>query len=147
MIDNVKAITILTGHESVKLSRKILGHDNHSFPCAPHSATSDKKLRHRTGPQARAGMLENETKIASSEAGNSAYWVSAKRVTIGLLFVWFAVSFGAGFLCHDLLNTVSIGGAPRGFWLAQNGSIYGFLILIVIAFIRIPGTRRKAVSD
>lgn len=81
-------------------------------------------------------MTEIETRPAPSAADKRAYWRSAKRLTIGLLVVWFAVSFGAGILFRDALDVFSIGGAPLGFWFAQNGSIYVFLILIVIYCIR-----------
>jgi len=49
-----------------------------------------------------------------------------------LLLVWFAVSFGAGILFVDQLNTLQVAGFPLGFWFAQQGSIYVFVILIFI---------------
>ena len=49
----------------------------------------------------------------------------------GCLAVWFCVSFGAGILLVDVLNRWHIGGAPLGFWIAQQGSIYLFLLLVV----------------
>ena len=78
-----------------------------------------------------------------SETAKQAYWRSAKRLTIGLLFVWFAVSFGAGILLRPWLDGFSIGGAPMGFWFAQNGAIYVFLILIVIYCIRMTQLETK----
>jgi putative solute:sodium symporter small subunit len=77
-------------------------------------------------------MSENSVKHEPSEANKTAYWRAAKRLTISLLCVWFAVSYGAGILFREALDTVSIGGAPLGFWFAQNGSIYVFLLLIII---------------
>lgn len=59
-----------------------------------------------------------------------AYWAATKRLTIMLLTVWFLVSFGAGILFRDFLDKFSLGGAPLGFWFAQNGSIYVFVCLI-----------------
>ncbi len=58
------------------------------------------------------------------------YWSETIRLTVSLLVIWFVVSFGAGILARDLLDTVSIGGAPLGFWFAQQGSIYVFVGLI-----------------
>ena len=52
------------------------------------------------------------------------------RLTISLLIIWFAVSYGAGILFRDFLDQVSLGGAPLGFWFAQQGSIYVFVALI-----------------
>ena len=45
---------------------------------------------------------------------------------------WFAVSFGAGIIFVDELNAYNIGGLPLGFWFAQQGGIYGFVILIFV---------------
>ena len=61
-----------------------------------------------------------------------AYWKATSRLTIGLLVIWFAVSFGAGILFRDVLDNWSIGGAPLGFWFAQQGAIYVFVILIFV---------------
>lgn len=49
-----------------------------------------------------------------------------------LLAIWAAVSFGAGILFRDWLDNFSIGGAPLGFWFAQQGAIYVFVILIFV---------------
>ena len=59
-----------------------------------------------------------------------AYCKATVRLTVSLLAIWFAVSYGAGILFRDLLDQVSIGGAPLGFWFAQQGSIYVFVVLI-----------------
>ena len=59
-----------------------------------------------------------------------AYW----KATIGLLtkimIVWFVCSFGFGILFADMLNNIKLGGYPLGFFFAQQGSIYVFIILI-----------------
>lgn len=60
------------------------------------------------------------------------YWKAMIRLTISLLSVWFLASFGAGILFREALDNFKIGGAPLGFWFAQNGAIYVFLLLIVI---------------
>jgi len=60
------------------------------------------------------------------------YWKAMIRLTISLLIVWFFASFGAGILFREALDNFSVGGAPLGFWFAQNGAIYVFLVLIVI---------------
>ncbi|MEQ9315446.1 MAG: DUF4212 domain-containing protein [Henriciella sp.] len=59
-----------------------------------------------------------------------AYWKATVRLTISLLAIWFIVSYGAGILFRDFLDQVSVGGAPLGFWFAQQGSIYVFVALI-----------------
>lgn len=60
------------------------------------------------------------------------YWKATIRLTSSLLVVWFLVSFVAGILFRDLLDTIKLGGAPLGFWFAQNGAIYVFVVLIFI---------------
>lgn len=67
-----------------------------------------------------------------SKASQKAYWRDVLRLTISLLVIWFLVSFGAGILFREALDNFKIGGAPLGFWFAQNGAIYVFVILIVI---------------
>jgi putative solute:sodium symporter small subunit len=46
--------------------------------------------------------------------------------------LWFAVSFGAGILFVDNLNSIKLGGFKLGFWFAQQGAIYTFVILIFV---------------
>jgi len=53
-----------------------------------------------------------------------------------LLVVWFVSSYGLGILFVEPLNRFSIGGFPLGFWFAQQGSIYVFIILILIYVLR-----------
>ncbi len=61
------------------------------------------------------------------------YWHANVRYLAILLAIWFAISFGAGIIFADALNAVRIPGTgfTLGFWFAQQGSIYGFLLLIV----------------
>lgn len=71
------------------------------------------------------------------------YWKATLRLTISLLIIWFLVSFGAGILFREALDNFSIGGAPLGFWFAQNGSIYVFLVLIVVYCIKMTQYEKK----
>ncbi|NBS11278.1 MAG: DUF4212 domain-containing protein [Gammaproteobacteria bacterium] len=61
-----------------------------------------------------------------------AYWQENIRTIMQLLVVWFIVSYGCGVLFVDLLDTIAIGGFKLGFWFAQQGSMYVFLILIFV---------------
>ncbi|ACT59372.1 DUF4212 domain-containing protein [Hirschia baltica] len=72
-----------------------------------------------------------------------AYWAANVRLMSVLLAVWFLVSYGCGILFRDALDTVSLGGAPLGFWFAQNGSIYVFLALIIIYARQMAALERK----
>jgi putative solute:sodium symporter small subunit len=59
------------------------------------------------------------------------YWAATLSLLTKILVVWFLVSYGAGILFAPALNAIHLGGYPLGFWFAQQGSIYVFLILIV----------------
>lgn len=58
------------------------------------------------------------------------YWKANVRLLIILLSVWLMIWFGFGIILSDFLDKFSIGGFKLGFWFAQQGSIYGFVILI-----------------
>ena len=60
------------------------------------------------------------------------YWQTNLRYLFILLSIWFLVSFVFGIFLVDQLNSVRIGGFKLGFWFAQQGSIYTFLILIAV---------------
>ena len=60
------------------------------------------------------------------------YWKRNLRYLLILLAIWFGVSYGAGILFADALNKVRIGGFQLGFWFAQQGSIYVFVVLIFV---------------
>jgi len=59
------------------------------------------------------------------------YWRQNIKYLVILLTIWFTVSFGFGILLIDELNQFKIGGFKLGFWFAQQGSIYVFVILIL----------------
>ena len=61
-----------------------------------------------------------------------AYWKENLRYLFILLTIWFMVSFGAGILFKEELDDIKIGGFKLGFWFAQQGSMYVFVILIFI---------------
>ena len=60
------------------------------------------------------------------------YWRANLKILIILLSIWFMVSFGFGIIFSDFLDQYQIGGFKLGFWFAQQGSIYSFVILIFI---------------
>ena len=61
-----------------------------------------------------------------------AYWKENIRYVLILLSIWFVVSYGCGILFKDALNNIRLGGFKLGFWFAQQGSIYVFVILIFV---------------
>ena len=60
------------------------------------------------------------------------YWRKNLKYLIILLSIWFTVSFGFGVILVDQLNTFQFFGFKLGFWFAQQGSIYTFVILIFV---------------
>ncbi|MDG1697526.1 MAG: DUF4212 domain-containing protein [Polaribacter sp.] len=60
------------------------------------------------------------------------YWRKNLKYVSILLSIWFLVSFVFGILLVDELNTIRLGGFKLGFWFAQQGSIYVFVILIFV---------------
>ncbi|MDX1637023.1 MAG: DUF4212 domain-containing protein [Balneolaceae bacterium] len=60
------------------------------------------------------------------------YWRANLKYVAILLSIWFIVSFGFGILLVEPLNSITIGGFELGFWFAQQGSIYVFVILIFV---------------
>ena len=60
------------------------------------------------------------------------YWRINIRYLLTLLLIWFVVSFGFGILLVEPLNNIRMGGFKLGFWFAQQGSIYTFVILIFV---------------
>jgi putative solute:sodium symporter small subunit len=60
------------------------------------------------------------------------YWKTNVKYVSILLFVWFIVSFGAGIIFKEELDVISVGGFKLGFWFAQQGSMYLFVIIIFV---------------
>jgi len=68
--------------------------------------------------------------VQTSPSGS--YWSDSLKLVGKLLSIWFFVSFGCGILFKDYLDQFAIGGAPLGFWMAQQGSIICFVVLLVV---------------
>ncbi len=60
------------------------------------------------------------------------YWRKNLQYLVILLIIWFIVSFGFGILLAEPLNAIRLGGFKLGFWFAQQGSIYVFVVLIFV---------------
>ena len=78
--------------------------------------------------------------MADSE-NRKAYWRANLKLTAISLAVWFTISYLAGIIFVEQLNTIHLGGYKLGFWFAQQGSMYGFVAIIFIY------ARRMAVLD
>ena len=74
------------------------------------------------------GDYQDQTSV--SQENLEGYWQANLRLLAQLLCVWFAVSFGCGILLADWLDQFSFFGFRLGFWFAQQGSLYVFILLI-----------------
>jgi len=70
--------------------------------------------------------------VSTNKRDTAAYWRANLRLMAKLLAVWFVASYGLGILFVEPLNRFKLGGFPLGFWFAQQGSIYVFVVLILI---------------
>ena len=61
-----------------------------------------------------------------------AYWKENIKYVVILLIIWLIVSYGAGIVFKDELNAFRLGGFKLGFWFAQQGAMYVFVILIFV---------------
>jgi putative solute:sodium symporter small subunit len=68
----------------------------------------------------------------AENSSSNAYWKANLRVISICLIIWFVCSFGMGIILRPALSGIMVGGADLGFWMAQNGSIYLFIILIFV---------------
>jgi putative solute:sodium symporter small subunit len=65
-----------------------------------------------------------------AERDDKAYWRANLKLVGLCLAIWFIVSYGFGILLVDVLNRFTVFGFKLGFWFAQQGSIFVFLLLI-----------------
>jgi putative solute:sodium symporter small subunit len=68
----------------------------------------------------------------ADKSSANAYWAANVRIILISLAVWFVCSYGFGILLRPALKGIMVGGADLGFWMAQNGSIYIFIVLIFV---------------
>ncbi|MCM8538277.1 MAG: DUF4212 domain-containing protein [Lentisphaeraceae bacterium] len=67
----------------------------------------------------------------SAQGDPKGYWKGSLKIVAVVLCIWFFVSYGCGILFKEQLDTIKIGNAPLGFWMAQQGSIICFVLLLV----------------
>ena len=75
------------------------------------------------------------------------YWQANIRLVLGLLSIWFLVSFGCGILFVDFLDHFQFFGFKLGFWFSQQGSIYVFVVLIFVYINRMKKIERLIDQD
>lgn len=70
--------------------------------------------------------------MSNNNSNATKYWKENLKYLFILLSIWFIVSYGCGILFRETLNQFKLGGFKLGFWFAQQGSIYVFVILIYV---------------
>lgn len=78
-----------------------------------------------------------------SANGRSAYWRANTRLIGTLLAIWALVSLVMSILLVEPLNAIKIGQVPFGFWMAQQGSIYVFVVLIFVYAFKMDALDRR----
>ena len=79
--------------------------------------------------------MSTTTEDSTTEpTSGGSYWSQSLRIVYIVLSIWLFVSLGCGILFRELLDSwlPNIGGAPFGFWMAQQGSILSFLLLLFL---------------
>jgi putative solute:sodium symporter small subunit len=72
-----------------------------------------------------------EERLPMSDQNNrAAYWKANLKLVALCLSIWFVVSYLFGIILVDQFNTISLGGYKLGFWFAQQGSLFVFVVLI-----------------
>ena len=75
------------------------------------------------------------------------YWQLNLLILLVLLSIWFLVSFGFGIIWSENLDQIKFGGFKLGFWFAQQGSIYFFVIIIFIYIYLMNKLDKKYYTD
>ncbi len=78
-----------------------------------------------------------------SDNSASDYWKANLRLVAFCLTIWFIVSYLFGIILVEPLNEYRLGGYKLGFWFAQQGSIYTFVVLIFFYAWRMNALDRK----
>ncbi|MEN8212922.1 MAG: DUF4212 domain-containing protein [Pseudomonadota bacterium] len=78
-----------------------------------------------------------------SDNSASDYWKANIRLVVFCLTIWFIVSYLFGIMLVEPLNQIQLGGYKLGFWFAQQGSIYTFVVLIFFYAWRMNALDRK----
>jgi len=76
--------------------------------------------------------MRKNSEMSEKQKKATAYWKENVRYLFILLTIWFVVSYGAGILFKEALDGIKIGGFKLGFWFAQQGAIYVFVVLIFV---------------
>ena len=85
----------------------------------------------------------------SDNGRQNVYWTKSLQIVLFILTIWFVISLGCGVLFREKLDALlpPMGGASFGFWMAQQGAIIGFLLLLFLYMILMNSLDRKSGFD
>ena len=81
--------------------------------------------------------------MAEPSKSGQEYWKANVRLVAICLVIWAVVSYGFGLVLRPVIDAIDVGGAGLGFWFAQQGSIYVFLILVFVYAVKMNGLDRR----
>ncbi|MHC4993624.1 MAG: DUF4212 domain-containing protein [Planctomycetota bacterium] len=91
---------------------------------------------------------DGPTKIPVVETDSHGYWRANLKLIAVLLVIWAVVSYGCGILFIEPLNEMKLGELPLGYWFANQGAIYTFVIEIwVYAFLMEKIDKKYGVNE
>lgn len=79
----------------------------------------------------------------SESMSRAAYWKANLRLMAVLLGIWFVISYVCGIVFVEELNAIQIAGYKLGFWFAQQGSMYGFVVIVFVYARKMSALDRK----
>jgi putative solute:sodium symporter small subunit len=65
-----------------------------------------------------------------TDAGRDRYWRRTRQLTVGLLLAWGVVAFAPVYFAREL--SIELFGWPLGFWLASQGALLGFCVIVIV---------------
>ncbi len=75
--------------------------------------------------------IDSQADETSTSRSRQKYWRANLKILLLLLGIWFGTSYGLSILAVDVLDRFKFAGFPFGFWMAQQGSILIFLLIIL----------------
>lgn len=83
-----------------------------------------------------------------NDTSKKRYWRANLKVVVILLAIWFVVAYVLSIFFVESMNQIAVGQLGLGFWMAQQGSIFVFVLLVLIyAWLMDSLDRRYNVND
>jgi putative solute:sodium symporter small subunit len=108
------------------------GSEEQASEASSEDQESSEESTNTEEPTEETAPIESRKENSGSSGDMDSYWRANKRLILMLLAIWATMGIGMSILFVEPLNKFNVPGGqiPFGFWMAQQGSIYGFVILI-----------------